>query len=327
MLKKNKTNFMIKKFNKNNFNFYDLFFSEFRDKSDIQNFLNKNKAFLIEYFYKKIKTEEFKSLYKKFVKILRKELRYDFFYQYQPSIRIQKPNDKEQPFHVDSWVGHGKNIQNIWLPLMDTNKFNSLQIIKSKDSNIIKKKFNKEKLSVSKLFKICIKKAKPAIIKYGEYLIFNENNLHGQIQNKSKFTRVSIDFRILPAKFKSDTGIKEFSSFFLSMKKNKKKNKIKEAVSIVYSVNTVKNIPHNIQRIVIEDYAKKNNLTIIRENSEWYNVEHYPQLNEHLATKKYPIVIFSDKCLSSFDEIDKDFQKKLKNYKKGIHFALENYKL
>lgn len=318
----------IQKFDKKKYNFQKIFFSKFNTKKKLQEFLKKNNSsFLLEYFYSKMRTKEFQTIYKKFLIHLKKKIKYDFYYQYQPSIRIQKPKDKDQPFHVDSWVGHGKSVNNIWLPLVDTNTSNTLQIVSESDSSKIKKKFIKEKLNLDNLFQLCKNKSKPFPLNYGEYIMFNEKHLHGQTYNDSDDTRISFDFRIL--KKGNNPGLKDIGSFYLSLNDIgliKKPLKI-NAVSLIYSVNQVKHVSHKLQRLVIEEYAKKNNLIVVRENSEWHYVNHYPQLQEHLKDNKNTIIIFSDKCLPINIKERKNLLKKLKKYKKGVHFALENYKL
>ena len=136
-------------------------------------------------FYNK-KDEEFMKLYKKFIKeFVRPYYNEPIIYQKIPTFRIQFPNKLSVgDFHKDKDYNHSSNEINWWIPLTHTFRTNTIWIESKEDK----------------------KDYKPFKINMGEILIFNGANYsHGNKINKTKSSRVSFDFRIIPKRlFKSE---------------------------------------------------------------------------------------------------------------------------
>ena len=118
-----------------------LLFNSLTDSRNLQKYLlSQSKDKILSDSYSIIKGSKFVSLYKKLIKRIRKELKYDFYYQKFPSARISQPNDNENPFHIDLWSGHGQNIINFWIPIVSLNKYNTLYLVDENNSkNLIDK--------------------------------------------------------------------------------------------------------------------------------------------------------------------------------------------
>ncbi len=307
--------------------YFRKLFEELAKNNTLESYLNKSKKTkLIEEGYKIVKSKEFEELYLKLIKYIKKKFGLDFYYQFLPSLRFQQPGDNENPFHIDTWVGHGKDIVNFWLPLVELNSQNTLHIVNEKNSSFLISKFKKGQLSLSDFNKICNEYSEPIKASYGDLALFSNETLHGQKKNSSDKTRLSLDFRIIPKG--SSPGNRKIGSFYKSFDKEKNKNKKKKpAISIVYNLNKVEHISNKAQREIIDNYCERNDLEIIRENGEWFGFEHYPQLSDHLERQEYPIVIFSLHCLPKNSIKRKKILTKLRKYSKGVHFALENIKI
>jgi hypothetical protein len=133
-------------------------------------------------FYNKLNNgwNELSNMYDKFMKDIVVDLvNCDFIYQYQPSIRINYPNNYAAPeYHCDTMPGydHPEGEINFIIPLTDMYDTNSIWV----ESEPGKKDF------------------KPVNTKLGQLLIFNGNKCyHGNELNKTGKTRVSFDFRII----------------------------------------------------------------------------------------------------------------------------------
>ena len=100
-----------------------LFYSLTDNKNLKKYLLSQSKDKILSESYSIIKSSKFVFLYKKLINRIRKELKYDFYYQKFPSARISQPNDNENPFHIDLWSGHGQNILNFWIPIVNLNKY------------------------------------------------------------------------------------------------------------------------------------------------------------------------------------------------------------
>jgi len=142
-------------------------------------------------YYKKIK-EDINFLYtyyaflKKYIKPLYKN---KIIFQAIPCLRTHLPNSiaigeyhKDKKYREETWVEGVKEL-NYYLPLTNTNQYNTLW----KESEEDKGDFS------------------PVLINPGQCLRWDGCNLtHGNKKNTSKFTRISIDFRIIDsANFKN----------------------------------------------------------------------------------------------------------------------------
>ena len=298
-------------------------FETLSKNESLENYLNQNKkAYLVEEGYKIVRGEKFLKYYIKLLHQIRDRYKFDFYYQFLPSLRFQQPGDKENPFHIDRWVGHGAEIVNFWVPIVNLNKHNTLHVVDEINTKNLIQKLKTEGLSLKQFDKTCKQNAKPIMANYGDVAIFNNHTLHGQIANISKATRLSFDFRLLPKG--TSPGNRKIGNFYKSLENEDLTDKLKPAVSVVFSVNKVEHVSNKAQREIIDNYCERKKLEIIRENGEWYGFSNYPQLNDHLFRNSYPVILFSIYCLPADGSYRKELLKKLRNYSKGVHFALEN---
>ena len=133
-------------------------------------------------------SEKFYPLYTKFVNHLKERFGYEeIIYQKIPTFRVHLvENLGVGEWHRDRTYNHGVSEVNFWLPFTDTY-----------DTNTIWSE-SKEGMEDFRSYDV----------KYGEVLIFDGANLlHGNKINKTKDTRVSIDFRLVdPHRFVSNDG-------------------------------------------------------------------------------------------------------------------------
>jgi len=132
-------------------------------------------------FYKVYEEEpsEFLEVYKQFVAHIANNYfsESDIIYQTKPTFRVQAPNNiAVAKWHKDKAYNHSTNEINIFLPL--TRAF---------DSNTIWAESEEDKGDYS-----------PMNAEIGEFYIWNGANLyHGNKQNETGLSRVSVDFRII----------------------------------------------------------------------------------------------------------------------------------
>ena len=112
------------------------------------------------------------------------------------SIQIPKDNSSLLPLHSDTWSGNSPFEIVLWIPLVDCYSSKSMFILENKNidkfEKLYKKNFNK---TSDDLFKSVKKYLKFIDIKYGEYMIFNQNLPHGNTVNQTKETRWSMNCR------------------------------------------------------------------------------------------------------------------------------------
>jgi len=134
-------------------------------------------------YYDKFQTE-FLSTYLKLVKEIKERFEYkEIIYQQIPTFRVQlgDGNVAVGEWHKDKTYEHNATEVNFWMPFVNTNVFNSIWTESSEDKGDYK----------------------PYLVNYGEILVFSGANLyHGNKNNESNDTRVSVDFRLVdPNKF------------------------------------------------------------------------------------------------------------------------------
>ena len=134
-------------------------------------------------YYDKYKTE-FLPTYLELIKELKERFGYDeIIYQNIPTFRVQlaEGNLGVGEWHKDSTYNHGTSEVNFWMPFVNTNEQNTIWMESKEDKGDYR----------------------PYKVNYGEILVFSGANLyHGNKNNDSNQTRVSVDFRLVdPVKF------------------------------------------------------------------------------------------------------------------------------
>jgi sporadic carbohydrate cluster 2OG-Fe(II) oxygenase len=114
------------------------------------------------------------------------------------NLSIQFPNDESSllPLHADTWSGDSPFETVVWLPLVNCYKTKSMFILNQNKYNKFVSIYKKKKvINVSNLFEKLKKDLNFIKINYGNYLFFNQSLPHGNIVNKTKETRISINCR------------------------------------------------------------------------------------------------------------------------------------
>ena len=233
-----KENKISNKFEKNGFIIFDLENRKFIDEvykvvNKILKLKNKNFNNELNYIHKRLnlkdlnkfrlkiydelnKSIEIKKLYyhscKKMLDIL---VGNELVMQKRINLSIQLPKDNSSllPLHSDVWSGDSPYEVVVWIPLVDCYGTKTMYILPpnhyKKVENNFKKYSNK---SSTQLFNKIKKNLDWIDIKFGEILVFNQALPHGNIVNKEKETRWSMNCR-----FKSvfsPYGDKKIGEFF-----------------------------------------------------------------------------------------------------------------
>ena len=160
--------------------------SNFKKDSDILNFIHKKiKSNKLNNFRLKIINEinENKEIRKLYYNVARTYLDTlignELAMQLRINLSIQLPNDKSSllPLHSDVWSGDSPYEMVVWLPLVDCYKTKAMYILPPTKYKKLKKDL------------------KWIEIKYGQVLLFNQCLPHGNVVNKEKETRWSLNCR------------------------------------------------------------------------------------------------------------------------------------
>ena len=118
--------------------------------------------------------------------------------QMRVNLSIQMPNDDSSllPIHADTWSGDSAYEVVVWIPLVDCYDTKSMYILDPSYINEFNHVFKDKRVDDSdSLFDVFKDKVEWIKIKYGQVLIFNQSLPHGNIVNKTKETRWSMNCR------------------------------------------------------------------------------------------------------------------------------------
>ncbi|OUU21227.1 MAG: 2OG-Fe(II) oxygenase [Candidatus Endolissoclinum sp. TMED37] len=118
--------------------------------------------------------------------------------QLRVNLSIQLPHDESSllPLHSDVWSGDSPYEIVVWLPLVNCFSTKSMFILPPNKYHKLKKLFNDKKInSTDKIFNKLRKDLIWIEIKYGQILLFNQCLPHGNVVNKTKESRWSLNCR------------------------------------------------------------------------------------------------------------------------------------
>jgi len=224
----------------------------------------------------------------------------EYMIQKAVNIRIVIPDQVKAgrllTFHKDGWVGNGMGVKNIWVPITKSFDTNSLQILTSDDSDIISKKCLDERWSSDKLQEECKKVCTPLQIDTDEVFLFSSNNIHGNVNNDTDVTRVSMDFRIL---IKGESFYRKLPAGYFRMKGDSfeelKPDLNRDWVTYAgWNSKHTKFIPAPLQRLFLNNYIKKLNIKSIDYKFELEFMDWMPNLHDYVEQKSIGgIVVYS----------------------------------
>ncbi len=305
----------------------ELILQHFREET-IQDIVEKNEnEFIFKHLYKLQKTKEFSGYFSSLLKVLSIKLDgVDFHYQKIPTFRIQRVGCKTVNYHNDVMYGHGEKVVNVWVPLIDTNRYNSLHLSDIKTSKFLFERIRKDKLSIIEINKLLKEYCSPKIVQYGQMMLFNTVTMHGTEINSSTEHRLSFDFRILP--YGEKPGKKDVSVFYNEINQTKRKKTVKQNCLFYLSQKSqiVKNFNHSLQREILNSFADKNYLQSNGfEETEIMGVDHYPNLFHFVIHENIEnIVMLSILCLPDDEKERLEVLNEALKNKVKLYFFMEN---
>ena len=122
----------------------------------------------------------------------------DLLIQSKINVSIQMPEDEGSllPAHSDSWSADSPFQVNLWIPLTDAFGTNSMFIWNETRTLNLMKKIGKDKKNIFDLSKLKTNQKDFVKLSFGQILIFNPALIHGNVLNKTKKTRISLNVRL-----------------------------------------------------------------------------------------------------------------------------------
>lgn len=288
--------------------------------------------------YDYMESDEFKETFHAYIKKHIKSLfPTEIYYQRKPGIRIHRPHTQTVQYHTDEWYGHGDGVVNFWMPLTHAHDTNSLYVASLEESLLVVDKLESDAASIEEINDGLREICKPIDVRVGDTFVFCSKVAHGTERNETTTSRVSLDFRVLVPG--DDPGSKPLTEFYqytgetLSISRNEEDHSEARDVAcyIFPKHGFTRYISAHHQRLVCQDFAKKNNLHILAEETEIKTMRHHPALlglAGGVGTHNVAgVILFSVLCLP---EEEKD---RVRIYESSIskgnilYFANENLKL
>ncbi|MES2528839.1 MAG: phytanoyl-CoA dioxygenase family protein [Bdellovibrionota bacterium] len=263
---------------------------------------------LSQKLYELMRSQRFQTTYVELCnQIVKEHLPEGTKFQKLPSLRIQLPHGATVSYHTDHMYGHGPEIVNFWLPLMNTNKTNTLYLASADKSISLLQDISDKRMSITEINFLCRKECSPVLVNYGEVLVFDASMLHGSEKNISEETRISFDFRM--QKPESSIGFKP-EKFFRSTNMENETVHTEERTAIGYigqGKGFSKFVPPKNQILTIHSYCRENHITIQLTETEILTMSHFPILMDMLEGSEYrkmtSIVFYSTDLLPRDSEM------------------------
>lgn len=132
-----------------------------------------------------------------------------FLFQATPTIRFHFPNEQgfdwNPRFHTDIMLGHPPQEINLWLPVCGAagtasmciiDMQDGIQLIESLDLDFARLAHDAQNDATLAARLAAV--ARPVELAYGEFLAFDPRCLHATQFNTTGWTRISLDFRVVP---------------------------------------------------------------------------------------------------------------------------------
>lgn len=153
----------------------------------------------------------FQSTFRSFLKnvVRRDVVGGDFVFQSTPTIRFHFPRQEgfnwRPRYHTDIMLGHPPQEINLWLPVAGARGSASMRIVGMEESLALLERidFDFARLASGvqhdpELIETCARVSRPVELRYGEFLAFDPRCIHATQYNDTDWTRISLDFRVVP---------------------------------------------------------------------------------------------------------------------------------
>jgi sporadic carbohydrate cluster protein (TIGR04323 family) len=261
---------------------------------------------------------EFRRLLNSFVReviVPKGKLRLPVAVQRFMNVRIMLPTTPELffPFHTGLLYGHGIASRSIWMPFVDVtadeDRSASMQIVPIKKSRELIKYAIDKKLGMEDMTEVFGAESHQIKAGPGSCCLFSQEHIHGSGRpNTTGKTRVSMDFRISEGIYGDLLGRKIPAGYFhlipsteeeeeeLSKRPEKETSFLNGKPNIMYVANNTAStygIPVHLQRYMLMDYIKKNNISADYELFDLEDMLHLPTLWHMVDSRDCNVVMYS----------------------------------
>jgi len=218
----------------------------------------------------------------------------------QATLNVVVPNQeslaRRLPFHQGIFYSNGRGQRTIWMALTRCEGTNSMYIADLEPSRQLTQQVIKEKWDLKKFETECLKISKPVDIYPGQAHLFHQEHIHGNINNTTGYTRMSIDWHVLPKG--AEYGRRLPGGFFRlpgDYEQSLSKNYTGKTF-VAYTNNNTSfssGVPIMYQRLDINRYCEKNKISYNSVQFENEYLDWLPLLEHYITQKPDGMVLAS----------------------------------
>lgn len=200
------------------------------------------------------------------------------------------------PFHQGIFYNNGRGQRTIWMALTRCEGTNSMYIADLESSREITNRVINEKWNLTKFEDECLRISKPVNIYPGQAHLFHQEHIHGNVNNTTGYTRMSVDWHVLP---KNTEYNRRMPGGFFRLPGDYQQSEANNFAGKIF-VSYVNNntdfstgIPIVYQRMGIDEYCQKNKIVYNSVQFENEYLDWLPVLEDYIKQRPDGIVLTS----------------------------------
>lgn len=233
------------------------------------------------------------------------------------------------PWHQGVFVGNGRGMRKLWSPLTPARDSNTVWFINLEDSRWISRQVLENKWTLDQFEDECVKRAWPVNLNPGQSHLFLMEEMHGNVNNETGYTRASFDWGILVEgeehNVRLPAGFYRFPRDYQQDYPCDPGTYIGKTVISYISTNNkyTRPIPKPLQRYSIEDYCQKHSIhhNGYQFENDWF--DWLPTLEHFIKQRPDVIVLYSLYSLPDDKQRRDELLEMAINYGVELHFANE----
>jgi len=255
----------------------------------------------------------------------------EYMIKRQATLNLVVPNQRQLgrllPFHQGVWYSNGRGQRTFWMALTPCHGTNTMWVVDHKPSIQISKKTIDEQLSQQDFEELCLKHAWPVEINPGQCHLFHQEILHGNVNNDTDITRMSIDWHLLVKDHEYGNRLPGGFFRFPGDHAQAEKTTIKKYFGYVqYTGNNTefdKDIPVVFQRLALDAYCSSYGISINCTQFE-NSYLHWLPILENLILDQVPGIVMTSIHSLPDDPDRREYLLKLAlKHNVNLHFANE----
>jgi len=262
------------------------------------------------------------------------------------NVRVMLPDRPQAvfPFHTGLLYGHGAGSHSLWMPLTDVrsaaDETASMYIIGIERSRELVRRAAEERLDVTAMTALFLSESRPLRAGPGDVVLFSQENVHGNVVNRTGKTRVSIDFRVAEGRFGDRLAKKPVGGYFALLPRDADEARaradraarpfLNDRPTVTYlhhATPATAGAPVHLQRYQLAEYCERRGLTTDFELFELDAMAHLPTLRHAATALRANVVMYSVFALPEAADARRGLLEAFLEAGAVLHFVNEDLRL